>query len=66
MSNKVLTKLRSKYQAEIDLHKTNIEVFIENSVGVADHINYGDTIEKELEQIAKYKDLIDALDEVSE
>jgi len=62
--SKLLDTLKHKYEAEIAVHKNNVEMFIANNVGVADHINYAETVEKELEEIAKYKDLISAINEV--
>jgi uncharacterized protein YlxP (DUF503 family) len=62
--SKILDTLKQKYEAEIAVHKNNVEMFIANNVGVADHINYAETVEKELEEIAKYKDLVSAINEV--
>ena len=62
--SKLLETLKHKYEAEIAVHKNNVETFLSNKVGVADHINYAETVEKELEEIAKYKDLISAINEI--
>ena len=62
--SKILHILKHKYEAEIAVHKNNVETFLSNNVGVADHINYAETVEKELEEIAKYKDLVSAINEV--
>ena len=62
--SKLLDTLKHKYEAEIAVHKNNVETFLSNKVGVADHINYAETVEKELEEIAKYKDLISAINEI--
>jgi len=64
--SKLLETLKHKYEAEIAVHKNNVETFLSNNVGVADHINYAETVEKELEEIAKYKDLVSAIDEILE
>jgi len=62
--SKLLDTLKHKYEAEIAVHKNNVETFLSNNVGVADHINYAETVEKELEEIAKYKDLVSAINEI--
>jgi hypothetical protein len=62
--SKLLETLKHKYEAEVAVHKNNVETFLSNNVGVADHINYAETVEKELEEIAKYKDLISAINEI--
>jgi len=42
-------------------HVANWEVFMNRQVGVAEHIDFMETLEKELEQIARYDELIDTL-----
>ena len=42
-------------------HAANWAVFMERQVGVAEHIDFMETLEKELEQIARYDELIDTL-----
>ena len=49
-------------EAHIEKHRINIEVFLRKSVGVAGHSDIIDTIELELEQMAKYKDQLDILE----
>ena len=43
-------------------HVVNWETFIANPVGVAEHGDFMETLEKELEQIAKYDELIATLE----
>ena len=43
-------------------HVVNWETFIANPVGVAEHGNFMETLEKELEQVAKYDELIATLE----
>ena len=42
--NPIIKNLKNKYQNEIDTAKTNIEIFLEKSVGVAEHIDFATTI----------------------
>ena len=62
--SKVLNNLKAKYENEIQIHKTNIELFLASPQGVADHINYAETVEKELEKIAHAQDMLEALAEL--
>ena len=55
MDSVILNNLRAKYQNQIDISKVNIELFVNNPQGVAEHIDYSETVEKELEKIAKTK-----------
>jgi len=63
MSN-VLTNLKAKYENQINISKTNIEMFLASPQGVAEHIDYSETVEKELEKIAHAHDMIEALAEL--
>ena len=60
----ILNNLKEKYKNEIAIHKTNINLFLANPTGVADHINFTETVEKELEAIARAKDLLEALEQL--
>ena len=41
--------------------RLNIEVYLSNSVGIGDHSNIVEAIEKELNMISKYQDQIDVI-----
>lgn len=47
--------------AHIEKHKVNIEVYLTNPVGVGDHSNIMDAIEKELDEMARYEDHLEVL-----
>lgn len=49
-------------KAHVEKHKMNIEIYLENPVGVGEHSDVMDAIEKELEEMAKYEDHMDILD----
>ena len=63
MSN-LLNNLKAKYENEINISKTNIEMFLASPQGVAEHIDYSETVEKELEKIAHAHDMIEALEQL--
>ena len=50
------------FQAHIEKHRINVENLLENAVGVGEHGDVMDTIEKELEEMAKYHDLLEMLE----
>lgn len=64
MTNVILNNLIAKYQNQIEISKTNITLFINNPQGVAEHIDYSVTVEKELEKIAHAHDMLSAIDEI--
>ena len=49
------------FKAHIQKHKINVENLLENSVGVAEHPDIMDSIEKELEIMAEYEDKLEIL-----
>jgi hypothetical protein len=61
MRDQLLKQLKSKYETEIEIAKTNIEMFLASPQGVAEHIEYSQTVEKELEKISRANDMLEAL-----
>ena len=57
----IIKSLLKKFEGEIETHKVNVEVMLENTVGVGEHPNITETIEKELDIIAGYEDKIDVI-----
>jgi hypothetical protein len=49
------------FKAHIEKHRINVENLLENGVGVAEHADIMDTIEKELEIMAEYDDKLSIL-----
>ena len=49
------------FKAHIAKHKVNIDVLMENGVGVAEHPDIMETIEKELAIMAEYEDKLAVL-----
>ena len=48
--------------ADIQKHTTNVEIHLQNPAGVAEHPDHLETIEKEIELIAKYIDIKSAIE----
>ena len=49
-------------RAHVEKHRVNVEVYLQNPVGVGEHSDVMDAIEKELEEMAKYEDHMEILD----
>ena len=62
MREKLLKAVRSHAQGHIDKHLANIEVYLNNPVGVGEHPDIVEAIEKELEEIGIYQNQLDILD----
>ena len=58
MSNRaeMIKALKSHAQGHIDKHKMNVEVYLNNSVGIGEHPDVLEAIEKEIAVIAQYMD----------
>ena len=57
----IIENLKKKYSNEIDIARTNIEIFLSSPQGVAEHIDYSETIAKELQKIAQASDMIESI-----
>ena len=53
-SNQIVNTLLAHADGNIQKHVTNIKILMSNGVGVAEHPDMIDTIEKELCQVAKW------------
>lgn len=62
MRKEMLKAVRQHAEAHIQKHKINVEVYLNNPVGVGEHSDIMDAIEKEIEEMAKYNDHIEILD----
>ena len=65
MKVQIVNNLKSKYQNQIDIAKTNIDMFLASPQGVAEHIDFSETVEKELEKIAHANDMLEALEHLT-
>jgi len=61
MREDLIKASRLHFKAHIEKHRINIENMMENSVGVGEHPDIMDTIEKELGIMAEYEDKLEML-----
>ena len=57
----LLNALRAYYVGEIEKHKANIEVFLENPTGVGEHPDVVETVSAEVMKVAEYEDALQVL-----
>ena len=62
LRNELLHASRVHFEAHIEKHRVNVENLLQNSRGIGEHGDVMDTIEKELEEMCKYHDLLEILD----
>jgi len=58
----MIQAIRSHAEGHIKKHSMNVEIYMKNAVGVGEHPDVLEAIEKELEIIAKYHDQLEVLD----
>ena len=61
MRKDILEASRLHFKAHIEKHRVNIENLLENGVGVAEHPDIMQTVEKEFEIIAEYDDKLSVI-----
>ena len=62
MKPELIKALLSHAQGEINYHKANVNVYLNNPVGIGEHSNVVGAIADELDQIAKYHDQIEVIE----
>jgi hypothetical protein len=61
MRDKIKESLIAHAEGHIKKHSANVEIYLNNSIGIGEHSDILETIEKELEIIAKYDDQLHVL-----
>ena len=57
----IVKAIRKKLEGEIEAYKVNVQIILENTVGVAEHPDVIETVEKQLDIIASCEDKLDVL-----
>ena len=58
----MLNALKKKYEAEVDVAKATIEIYLDKTVGIGEHPQFAEEIDKQLEAITCACDKIKAID----
>ena len=66
MRSKLLQASKLHFEAHVEKHRINVETMLENPTAIPNHSDIMDAIEKELEEMAKYHDLLEMLDKYFE
>ena len=61
MRDQIINALIAHARGDIEKHKANIEVYLTHPVGIGEHSDILESIEKELDIIAKYEDQIQVI-----
>ena len=63
MRRAILEALRAKYEAEIAEADATANIYLDNSVGIGEHPQHIEEVNKQIEKIANAKENLDVLDE---
>ena len=61
MKEQLLRSLLAHAHGELEYHKANVNVYLNNPVGIGEHSNVVGAIADEIDQIAKYQDQIEVI-----
>ena len=62
LKEQMIGAARKHAEAEIELHRTNIEVYMQKVVGIGEHSDIIETIQKELDAMAAAHDRLEMID----
>ena len=63
MRRAILNALRAKYEAEIAEADATANIYLDNSVGIGEHPQHIEEVNKQIEKIANAKEKLDVLEE---
>ena len=63
MRRAILEALRARYEAEIAEADATANIYLDNSVGIGEHPQHIEEVNKQIEKIANAKEKIDVLEE---
>ena len=61
MRKKMIESIKEHANVHIQKHKMNVEVYLTNPVGVGEHPDIIEAVEKELDLIAQYDDQLEMM-----
>jgi len=63
MRRAILNALRAKYEAEIAEADATVNIYLDNSVGIGEHPQHIEEVDKQIKKIASAKEKLNILDE---
>lgn len=61
MREQLLRAVLAHAQGEIEKHKVNVNVYLENPAGIGEHSDITEAIQVELDKIARYHDQVEVV-----
>ena len=66
MRAQIIEAIKQHAKGQLEKHKTNVEVQLNNPVGVASHPDHIETINKELKSMAQYDEQLEMIEKYFE
>jgi len=63
MDYSIVKALKKKLEGDIEKSKCNINVYLNQSVGIGEHIDIVETVEQELTKLAEAQDKLETLEQ---
>ena len=63
MKEAILTALEARYEAQIAEADATVKIYLENSVGIGEHPQHIDELDKQFEKIASAEEKLKALED---
>ena len=61
MRKQLLSALLAHATGEIEMHKANVEVYLNNPVGIGEHTDVTQAMQEELDKIARWHDQVEVI-----
>ena len=63
MKREILDALRARYEADIAEASATVNIYLTNSVGIGEHPQHLEEVDKQMDKIAQAKEKIDVLEQ---
>jgi|TARA_Y100000015_G_scaffold30355_1_gene29748 hypothetical protein len=62
MKEQLVQALKSKYSADYQMHKANLDIYLNNPVGIGEHPQHFEEMDKLVELMTSARDKLEVLD----
>ena len=62
MKEQLVNALKTKYDADYQMHKANLDIYLNNPVGIGEHPQHFEEMDKLVESMTAAKDKLEVLD----
>ena len=63
MKEQLVHALKTKYDADYQMHKANLDIYLNNPVGIGEHPQHFEEMEKLVESLTAARDKLEVLNE---